>query len=444
MKILIAGNGDTAVHLAKMLSRENQDVVVMGTDTSVLQELDMNYNVITSRGRAVSPEDLRIAGASGCDLFVAVTPFENHNLVSCELAKWLGAGRTIARIDNSEFLAKDTASHLASLGVDRMIYPEYLAAREIVASLRHPGFRSCHSLAGGLLNVFSVKLSNDAPVAGMSIIDFGSRTRNFHISLIKRRGELIIPGGRHTLEGGDVVYFTSLPGHEQEMAQLCGHRLSTINRVIVASAGKMAVSLAEALGSEYKLTVIDPDRERCLQMAAIAPQATVVKANFRDAEVLRDEGIRDNAAFVALDDSSETNIVSAIVAKDFGAVKTIAQIEDIQYFDQAQSLDIDTVINKKLLTSGHIYQTLLDSWLDSPRCLAFEDTEVIKIVAGEGSYITTRAVRELKLSADMTIAGLTRDGRGMLVGGMTQICPGDHVVVFCLRGTIKKVERLFR
>ena len=206
----------------------------------------------------------------------------------------------------------------------------------------------------------------------------------------------------------------------------------------------MSETLVPMLSPKYGVTVIDPDRERCLRLSAMAPSATVVNADARDIDVLREEGIRDDCAFVALGDTSEKNIVCAIVAKDLGAVKTIAQIEDIQYFDEAQNLDIDAVVNKKLLTSSRIYQILLDSYLDSPRCLAFEDTEIVEIVVCESSYITRRDVRDLDLSDDMTIAGLTREGKGMLVKGSSRICAGDHVIVFCRRGSLKKVEKLFK
>lgn len=443
MKILIAGHGDTAIHLAKMLSREKQDVVVMGTDSAVLSELDAHYNVITTVGSAVSRDALVAAGAGSCDLFIAVTPFENHNLISCEIAKWLGGATTLARIDNAELLKDDLCEHFRSLGVDRMVYPEYLASKEICDTLAHSAYRSIHSIAGGLLEVMSLKLPADAPIAGISLAEFGRRTSNFHISMIKRRGEVIIPQGGTMLERGDVVYVTSTPGHEEELAQLFGKTDRAIGQVIVAGAGKIAAMLARNYSRADRLKFIDPDRERCLKLSAKAPEATIVCADFRDIDVLREEGIRESAAFVALGDSSETNIVAAIMARDAGALKTVAQIEDIQYFDEAQSLDIDTVVNKKLLTSSHIYQLLLDSYLDSPRCLAFEDTEVVEIVASERSHITSRRIRDLHLSRDMTIAGLTRGDSGMLVGGDTRIEPGDHVVVFCQRGTLKKVERLF-
>lgn len=444
MKILIVGNGDSAIHLAKMLSHEEQDVVVMGTDRDVLSNLDSRYNVMTMYGRAISISDLKAAGVAGCDLFIAVTPYENHNIVSAQMAKWLGARTTLARIDNGELLDADAKEHFKTLGIDKMVYPELLAAKEIDASLAHSGLRSLYSLSNGEICVFCLKIEENAPIDGMSLVEFGKTTGNFHVSLIKRNGDSIIPGGSYSIEKNDVVYFTALPGNERELTELCGKRMMRIGKVMISGAGKMSETLVPMLSPKYGVTVIDPDRERCLRLSAMAPSATVVNADARDIDVLREEGIRDDCAFVALGDTSEKNIVCAIVAKDLGAVKTIAQIEDIQYFDEAQNLDIDVVVNKKLLTSSRIYQILLDSYLDSPRCLAFEDTEIVEIVVCESSYITRRDVRDLDLSDDMTIAGLTREGKGMLVKGSSRICAGDHVIVFCRRGSLKKVEKLFK
>lgn len=373
-----------------------------------------------------------------------MTPYENHNIVSSQLGKWLGAKTTIARIDNPEFLSPEASNHFRSLGIDRMVNPEYLVAREICISLGNVWMRSLHKIAKGELCICSVKLSEPSPILFKSIAEFGQITQEFHVALIKRNGESIIPGGSHSFERNDIVYFTFRPGSEKRLGELCGKTNREIKRVIITGTGKIAETVCGMIPDLYGVKVIEPDREKCLRFADSFPSVTVVNADFRDINVQREEGIRDNCAFLALGDSSETNIVSATVAKHIGALKTIAQVEDTQYFDEVQALDIDTVVNKKLLTSSRIYQFLIDSVLDSPRCLAFEDTDVLEIVAQDSSMITRHNVRDLKLSSDMTIAGLTRGGHGMLVNGDSRIEPGDHVVVFSLHGTLRKVERLFR
>lgn len=159
--------------------------------------------------------------------------------------------------------------------------------------------------------------------------------------------------------------------------------------------------------------------------------------------MLREEGIADTDAFIALSGSSETNILACLTAKEFGVVKSIAEVEDLQFISEAEGLNIGTIINKKLLASSKIFQLLLDADSTSSKCLALADAEVAEIEAKPGSKITRAAVRNLSLPRGMTIAALIRDGKGMLVGGNTEVQPGDHVVVFCLSGSIHKVEKLF-
>lgn len=444
MKILIAGTGDTAMHLAKMLSRENQDVVVMGKETDALNELDSRYNILTCEGNPVTPSSLRKAGAPGCDLFIAVTPFENHNLVACELAKWMGATRTLARIDNEEWLDTDTRGRFTTLGIDEMVYPERLAALEISRALHNPWLRGLYPLHSGMMSAGAVRICPGAPLSGTLLRDFDKNAHKIHICAIKREGETIIPGGNDSLNEGDIVYFTASPEADwQQLRLLFGKRTHNVHHIMVAGGGKMAEAVVPLIEKEYSVTVIDPDRQVCDRLASRCERATVVCADFREVDVLREEGIKRCEAFIALSPSAEKNIVSSLVARSLGVATTIAQIEDIQYFSEADDLNIDVVINKKLLTSSTIYQMLLDCYLHSPRCLAFEAAEVAEIVAHEGSSITRKPVRDLKLDNSMTIAAVVHEGHGMLVDGNTRIVAGDSVVVFCLRGHLKHVQRLF-
>ena len=445
MKILIAGTGDTGVHLAKMLSRENQDVVLMGDDAEVLDDLDGRYNLITYRGNVNSPADLRKAGAPGCDLFIAVTPWQNHNLIACQIAKWLGARRTLARIDSEELLSESAASHFAKLGVDEMVYPEYLAAQEISRTLGHPWLASLYPMHEGQLAIAAVRLTPESPLNGLCLRDFVKEEYRIHICAICRGRDIIIPGGSDTLLAGDMVYFTTPPSpDENELRRLFGRRQLSIRRVIIAGAGKMSVALISALQGRCELTIVDSDRSRCDAIAERFDKVTVVCDDFRDVDTLREEGIASCDAFITLSDSSEKNIVSAMVATGLGARYTVADIEDIQYFAEADNLAIDMVVNKKLITSSTIYQMLLDSDLQSPRCLALESAEVAEIVAQPGSKITRRKVSQLGLKKGVTIAAVIRDGESALVGGDTQILPGDHVIIFCLRGLLNHIQQLFR
>ncbi len=445
MKIIIAGDGDTGSHLARQLSREDQDVVLMGTDTDRLADMDSRHNIMTFEGEATSLSALREAGAAGCDLFVAVTPWGNSNIVSAQLAKSMGAVKTMARIDNPELIDAGSRHLMQRLGIDTLVYPEYLASKAIAATLDHAWLRNRYSIHDGAIVVAGAKIRPGAPIDGMAMREFGKSVHGFHVAAIRRGNDTIIPRGDDTILGRDMVWFTLAGGEEAELARLCGRANPHIRKVMVAGAGKMTRVLCANLTTPRDLTVIDPDRKRCRRLLeATGSNVTVVNADYRDLDVLREEKLRDMDAFLALTDSSETNIVSCLVARDFGVAKTVAEIEDMQYFSEADSLDIDTLINKKLLTSSCIYQMMLDSILPTPRCLAIEDAEVAEIVVREGAGITSAAVRDLKFPKGTTLGGLIRDGRGMLVGGDTRIMAGDHLVVFCLSGALPRMQKLLR
>lgn len=443
MKIIIAGCGEVGSHLAKLLSREEQDITVIDEDSSKLAVLDSNYNLLTVQGRPTSFKTLRQSGVEGCDLFIAVTPFETRNIVSCAMAKSLGAEKTVARVDNFEF--KDTAnrSFFASIGADDMIYPEYLAALEIITALNHNWARHWFELHEGELILVGVKLRDNAPLIGKYLKDLGRSTHDFHVAAIKRHHETIIPGGDDRLLADDIVYFMTTHEHVTNLIPLCGKVERRIRDVIIMGGSRIAVQLCNMAGDKFNFKILDPDRERCLKLSERCADALIINADARDTDALRDAGITDTDAFIAISDSSESNILTCLSAKEFGVKKTIAEVENLQFISEAEGLNIGTVVNKKLLASSRIYQMLLDRDSSTSKCLALADAEVAEIIAREGSKITRAPIRELHLSHYMTIAGLIRDGKGHLVSGNTLIKPGDRVVVFTLDGVLHKVEKLF-
>lgn len=444
MRILIAGTGDTGTHLARQLSQENQDVIVIGDDEERLGELDSRFNIMTFAGRCTSPSDLEAAGAGECDLFIAVTPFENENMISCLLAKMLGAKNTVARIDNSELMHGRGAEFFANIGINELVYPEYLAAREIAGALERNWTKRWFELHNGEIIVAGVRIAPDSKLDGVQLKEFVKSKVPIHVAAIRRGEFTLIPHGEDELRAGDIAYFSLLRGGENELLNLCGLENRAIKRIMISGAGRMTRQLAPLLAGKYSVTVIDSDKSRCNRMSVAAPSFTVVNADQRDIDILREERLRECDAFIALNDSSEMNIIGCMLAREAGVAKTIADIEDTQYFVEAENLNIGTVINKKLLTSSTIFQMLLDGGLPTSRCLALEDAEVAEIEAGEDSKVTKKPVSELNLPAGITLAGLIRDGKGMLVAGSTMIRPGDHLVVFCLSGSIDKFLKFFR
>lgn len=443
MKIVIVGAGEVGSHLAKLLSREDQDIVLVDKDANRLANLDANYNLMTLCGSPTSFSTMREADVDHCDLFIAVTPYETTNVTACAMAKSIGAKKTVARIDNYEFMVDESQEFFTQIGVDYLIYPEFLAAQEIMTSLKRSWVRHWFELHDGEIILVGVKLRDNAPLIGKQLKELAFVQRSFHISAIKRNHETIIPRGDDIIRENDILYFTTTRDHVDDLLDLCGKVQHDINRVLIMGGSRIAIRLAALAGNEYSFKIIESNLEVCKALPEKCPNCEIVHGDARDFDVLREEGIEDFDAFIALAESSEANILACLTAKEFGVDKTIAEVENIQFISEAEGLNIGTIINKKLLASSKIFQILLDADINSSKCLALTDAEVAEIEAKPKSKITRAAVKDLNLSRDMTIAGLIRDGQGMLVNGNTVIQPGDHVVVFCLTGAIHKVEKLF-
>lgn len=443
MRIVIAGAGEVGSHLAKLLSYENQDIVLVDRDADKLANLDSNYNLMTMVGRPTSIQALREAGVEDCDLFIAVSPYEATNIISCSIAKQLGAVKTVARIDNYEFMNSGNQGYFRAMGVDSLIYPEYLAAQEILTALRRPWVRHWFELHDGEIILVGVKMRENAKILGMQLKDLPALQPSFHISAIKRRHNTIIPRGDDYIKLDDILYFTTTRDHVDDLLEICGKTNYDVNKVLIMGGSRIAVRTIALAGDEFHFKIIEKNIETCRMLSEQCPDCDIIHGDARDIEVLRDECISDVDAFIALTDSSETNILACIMAKEFGVAKTIAEVENLQLISEAEGLNIGTTINKKLLASSTIFQLLLDSDSSTSKCHALTDAEVAEIEARPGSKITRGPVKDLNLSRDMTIAGLVRNGEGMLVTGNTVIQAGDHVVVFCLAGALHKIERLF-
>ncbi|MBE6309443.1 MAG: Trk system potassium transporter TrkA [Bacteroidales bacterium] len=442
MKIVIAGAGEVGIHLAKLLSNENQDIIIIDRDEDKLAKLEP-YNMLTYIGNPVSFATLRNAGVANSDLFIAVTPYETDNVLACEIAKTLGAEKTVARIDNYDFMIKENRSFFTERGICDLIYPEYLAGEELEVALKRAWVRHWFELCNGELVIVGVKIRENARIVGMPLRELFKMSNYAHISAIKRNHETIIPRGDDYIRVNDIVYIATTNGDMQDIRDLCGKTDIDIKKIMIMGGSRIAVQLAMRVGEDYDITILENDYKRCEELAEQLPDCSIIHGDGRNFEVLEEEGIVDTDAFIALTESSEANILACLAAKEYGVKKTIAEVENIQFISEAEKLNIGTIINKKLLASSRIFQILLDNDSTTAKCLALADAEVAELVAKKGSKITKAKIKDLNLSRDLTIAGMLRNGKGQLVQGDTQIQEGDHVVVFCLSGAIHKVEKLF-
>lgn len=292
--------------------------------------------------------------------------------------------------------------------------------------------------------MMGIKLRENAQILNKPLSELGKELP-YHIVAILREGVTIIPSGSDTMQAGDLVYFMTMKKHIPHIRRIAGkEELPDVRDVIIMGGSRIAVRTAQLMPDYMNLKIIESDLERCNRLTELVDdKVMIINGDGRDPSLLMSEGIQHTEAFVALTDNSETNILACLAAKRFGVTKTIAEVENIDYINMAEKLDIGTVINKKKIAASHIYQMMLDADVTNVKCLTFANADVAEFNVIEGAKITRSQVKDISLPRGVTIGGLIRNREALIVTGNTQILPGDHVVVFCLEGMIKTIEKYF-
>jgi trk system potassium uptake protein TrkA len=446
MKILIAGAGEVGIHLATMLSKEQHDIILMDPDVSTHSLGYYSMEILPYEGNPTSLSDLEDAGIRKIDLFIAVTPEETTNITACMLATKLGAKTALARINNYEYLLPKNKEYFKSIGISSMIYPEMLAAKEIVSAVKLPWTRQSWELLGGALSLVGVKIRENAAIVNMRLMDLLHNKENkiYHIVVIKRGDETIIPSGADKILAGDIVFFTSAKQNIDEIRKQTGKEATDVKNIIIMGGGRIAIRTSQYLPGNINIKIIESSKNKSVKISEIVPEnVTIIYGDGRDTELLMHEGIQNSQAFIALSENSETNILACLAAKRFGVAKTIAQVENIDYISLAEKLDIGSVVNKKLIAVSYIYQYLLNADVTTVKCLTFANADVAELTARPSSRITKRKIKELNIPKDMNLGGLVRDNQLIMIDGDTQIQANDHVVVFYLESALHKLERYF-
>ena len=446
MKIVIVGAGAVGTHLSKLLSREHQDCVLIDADEEKLEGVS-EYDVMTYNALPTSISVLKDAGADKADLFVGVTTEETTNIAVCTIAHALGAKKTVARIDNYEYLKPQNQKFFQQIGIDSMVYPEVLAATDITNGLKMSWVRQRWDVHGGALVLLGIKLRQGCEILDQPLKDLCGPDDPYHIVAIKRGDETIIPSGLDTLRLNDLTYFMTTKEYIPYIRKIVGKEHYTdVKNVIIMGGGKTAVRAALTIPDYMNVKIIEKDNERCEKLNQLLSDsdAMVIHGDGRDLGLLQEEGIRTTQAFVALTGNAETNILACLTAKKLGVRKTVAMVENLDYVSMAESLDIGTIINKKTVAASHIYQMMLDADVSNLRSLMLVDSEVAEFVAAEDSRVTKKMVKDLRLPFGVTIGGLVRNGVGMLVNGNSQIQAGDSVMVFCHEQKLNNIEKFFK
>ncbi len=445
MKIVIAGAYVIGTYLAKLLARDKHDITLISGNSENLESLNREYDLLTMDASPSSIKTQKEAGVEDADLFVAVTPDEHINLTSCLIAHRLGAKKTVAKVDNPEYVEANNLEDFKAMGIDSIVLPEVLAAKDIVNGLKMSWVRQRWDVHGGALVMLGIKLRSTCTILDKPLKEIAGPDEPYHILAIKRHGETIIPGGNSVLKKHDFVYFMTTKNYIPYIRKIVGkEHYVDVKSVMIMGGGSTAARAVEMLPDYMNVKVIEKNFDRCEYLNEIFKEDTlVINGDGRDLSLLTEEGILSTQAFVSLTSNAETNILACLTAKGKGVRKTVAMVENEDYYNMAESLDIGTLVNKKAVAASHIYQMMLDANVENVKFLMSVHADVAEFIPVEGSKITQKEVKDLHLPQGVIIGGLVRGNEGILVSGHTQIQAGDSVVMFCHNVDLKKVENLF-
>ena len=445
MKIVISGVGEVGSHLAKMLSGNYHDIPVIDDDPKRLEEVISLADVITIEGDCTTFATLKKAAVRKADLFIAVRPEESVNIISAVLAKQLGAKKSIARIDNNEYLEPNNKEMFIEMGIDYLFYPEKVAAREVINLLGHTSTTEYVDFSGGKLSLVVFKLDSSSPLLDKTLLEITKDRENlpYRTVAISRGGETIIPRGSDKFYENDTIYVITNQESVQDVIAFSGKTNIDINNLMILGGSRIGVRIATELQNEVNVKLIDYNAEKAYKLAEQLDKTLIISEDGRNTDAMLEEGLNNMDAFVAVTGRSETNILAAMLAKRMGVKKVIAEVENLNYINLAESIGIDTIINKKLITASNIFRFTMSTDVQAIKCLTGSEAEVLEFIVKPNSPATKQKIKNLGFPHDAIIGGIVRGDKIFIATGNMEINAYDRVVVFALPDAISRIGKYF-
>jgi len=445
MRIIIAGAGEIGTHLAKMLATENHEILIIDPEEERLRPIDASLDVLTLNGSSTSVSLLENALSKKTDLFIAVTHSEDTNITSCMLAKNLGAKKTIARIDNLEYIETENESFFRKMGIDSLIYPELIAAREVLMLLHETGSTDFMEFSGKKLALYVQKLDERAPIINRTLEEISREfgTEKYRTVAIRRNNVTLIPKPEEHFRAGDTVYVISLKDAVDEILETSGKESFEAQNIMIVGGSRIGKHIAYYMQRSSSVKLIDTNKEKCETLSEILENTLIINGDCRDIELLSREGIGMMDCFIAVTGNSETNILSCLLAKKMGVKKTISEVENTEYIHLAENIGVDTIINKKISAASRIFRHTTNPNVTQVKYLTGADAEVIEFIVPPKARITKGSLRGIDFPEGAIVGGGTRDNVPFIATADTMIKSGDCVVVFSLPSAFDKVSKFF-
>ena len=436
MKILIVGLGKVGYAIARQLEGENHDLTLVDANVEALSRAENSIDAMFVVGNGAGVGTLLQAGVREADLVVAVTENDEVNLICCLMAKKLGARRTVARVRNPEYF-REAPVLRREIGLDMTINPEYAAAQEIARILRVPAAFSVESFARGLVELIGFQVTEGTALSGVSLFEYNRRNPgSILVCAAKRGNEIIVPNGNFVPLPGDLVYIIGSPSETTRVLKSTGKDIARVRRVSILGGGRIALYLAWALeNTGARLTVVERDGERCLDLAEKLPKATVIQGDGTDHELLDTEGIFECDAFVPLTGRDEENLLMALSAQHAGVKKVLPKMSRPNYMEVLRQLGLETVISPKDITANFISSYVRGlansqgSAVESLHKILDGAMEAVEFIASSATHFLDTPLKDLHFKRALLVAAIVHNGKVEIPGGNSQIHEGDRVIV---------------
>jgi len=448
MKILIIGAGAVGFSIAKQLSAEGHDISVVDVNPKLIRKISEKLDVSVITGNATSPSVLESAGVEGADMVLAVTTSDEVNIVTCILTSKYGNDKKIkiARIRNSEFTSNKSILNDNGFCVDHMINPEHIIVESIIKILEAPGATFAVDFPIGDVILRGFHVPEDAPLVGLKFSELEDieYTDSFLIVYIQRDDEMITPSHSTTILPDDTIFVLISKIGLPYFLPMVNRRADEVEKVIIYKASRTGMLLAERLeNSPISVTIIEPEKDKAEMAAASLRTAVVLHGDATEIDVLKDAAVEITDIFIALSENEQTNLLTSLLAKKNGAKKTIVLTNEPELTHIINQVDVDVVVNPRLVTANEILQHVRRGQILSIAKLGDSEAEAIELIAEEGSEIVRKPLQKIRFPKKTILGAIIRNNTMLLPKGIEAINPGESVVVFTLPDDIERVQALF-
>jgi trk system potassium uptake protein TrkA len=446
MKIVIAGAGNMGFHIAELLANEQHDIVLIDTDEEVLNYASAHIDVFTIKGDSSSIELLKSIEVGKADIFMATTSYDQNNLISSMYAKKLGAHDTIARVSNSEYLDKKNAELLLSMGVDHLINPKELAAKEIELLVQKYVITNDYEFEGGKISLVGFLLENAPYFIDQTVAEINAKNKSkwFKPLAILRDNKTIIPDDDTVFKHNDHLYLLLKSSETNRLYDRLGKEKKQIKNIMILGGTSLALHTAKKLESKYNISLVVEDRAECDQCVEELDKCLVVQGNPSNFDLLKEEGLDKFDVFIALTPNSETNILTCRMAEEVGVIKTIAMVDNTAYFHLSQNIGVDTLINKKLLAANSIFRYVRKGQVQDLTTLHGVDAEIIEYEVHEKSKLVGMACDELNIHSEAVVGAVVSGDQCLIDTKDVKLKKGDKVIILARPKTVADIQKKFK